>query len=623
MNIYTLLFGELKKPKLKSEIIDKYNNNFLLPIEYIVEKNKLNESIINDLELKEYKLINENDNITQDNSKNPIYKENLYYCLFNPNNIFEKNVIDKWSKYYTNNKEFLIDSQNLFKNFKNNIIFEANNLDNLDNLDNVDKLDISDTTYEENIINNCEKFIYDNNFIEKYQYFELPFLTEYNNNSHLLTWLSLYNVASPALSLLLPIFSLILPFFIIKFQGYDITINNYIQHLKIVLENHVIGQLFTSFSNATISTKIYLLISVFFYGFQIYQNIFNCIKYFKNIKYIHNILFELKNYLNNTIKRFSNLLKYTGELKTYSIFNESLNKNKILLTNYYEDLIKISKYDLNLKKISELGNVLKAFYQLNNNEDLIDSLYFSFNCNGYIENIVKIQKLIKNNKINYCNFTNKDEETNFVNSYYANLINDSKIIKNSYNFSKNMILTGPNAAGKTTLLKSSLFNIILCQQVGCGFFDKATIKLYDYIHCYINIPDTSNRDSLFQAEARQCKKILEIIEENKEKRHFCAFDELYSGTNPDEAIISGLNYLNHLDNYNNLDYILTTHYNKLCKKIEKKNINVKNYCMGVKFNNSKNDFEYTYKLKNGINKTKGGIKVLKDLNYPKEITNKL
>ena len=31
------------------------------------------------------------------------------------------------------------------------------------------------------------------------------------------------------------------------------------------------------------------------------------------------------------------------------------------------------------------------------------------------------------------------------------------------------------------------------------------------------------------------------------------------------------------------------------------------------------DFEYTYKLKKGISDVHGGIKVLNDMNYPKEI----
>jgi DNA mismatch repair ATPase MutS len=178
-----------------------------------------------------------------------------------------------------------------------------------------------------------------------------------------------------------------------------------------------------------------------------------------------------------------------------------------------------------------------------------------------------------------------------------------------------LILTGPNAAGKTTLLKSTLVNLILSQQFGCGFFDSAHIKIYDYFHCYINIPETSNRDSLFQAEARQCKNILDIIKNNPDKNHFCVFDELYSGTNPNEATNAAIKLLNYIST-NNVNFILTTHYTKICKKINKKYS--KNYYMYIDKDISKN-LIYTYKLKPGISKIKGAFNVLEKLNYPKEM----
>jgi DNA mismatch repair ATPase MutS len=36
---------------------------------------------------------------------------------------------------------------------------------------------------------------------------------------------------------------------------------------------------------------------------------------------------------------------------------------------------------------------------------------------------------------------------------------------------------------------------------------------------------------------------------------------------------------------------------------------------------SDNDFKYTYKVEPGISNIKGGIKVLRDMNYPDEILN--
>jgi DNA mismatch repair ATPase MutS len=202
--------------------------------------------------------------------------------------------------------------------------------------------------------------------------------------------------------------------------------------------------------------------------------------------------------------------------------------------------------------------------------------------------------------------------------YYPKFINDeeNKIIKNDCNLNKNMIITGPNASGKTTTLKSALINIILSQQIGYGCFESLKLSPYDNIHCYLNIPDTSGRDSLFQAEARRCKEIIDCINEQTDKTHFCIFDELYSGTNPEEAVVSAFAFMDYIVKNENVTCLLTTHYVKLCKKLSKNKM-IKNYNMKTL---KKNDnFEYTYLIENGISKIKGGLKVLKDMNYPKEI----
>ena len=167
-------------------------------------------------------------------------------------------------------------------------------------------------------------------------------------------------------------------------------------------------------------------------------------------------------------------------------------------------------------------------------------------------------------------------------------------------------------------MKTTLFNIILSQQFGIGFYKSAKVNPYKYIHSYINIPDTSDRDSLFQAEARRCKEILNFITEStNSERHFCIFDEIYSGTNPCEAVASAYAFLKYISDLKNIDYMLTTHYISLCDMMNKNN-NIINKQMYYNNDNDGNP-KYTYKLINGISNVKGGIKVLEELNYSDEI----
>jgi DNA mismatch repair ATPase MutS len=109
---------------------------------------------------------------------------------------------------------------------------------------------------------------------------------------------------------------------------------------------------------------------------------------------------------------------------------------------------------------------------------------------------------------------------------------------------------------------------------------------------------------------------LDIVDKNKNENHFCVFDEIYSGTNPDEAIVSAVSFMEYLIKNKNVSCLLTTHFIKVCKKL-KKNKNILNFYMDATKKNNK--IHYTYSMKEGISNVKGGINVLCDMNYPKEI----
>jgi DNA mismatch repair ATPase MutS len=159
-----------------------------------------------------------------------------------------------------------------------------------------------------------------------------------------------------------------------------------------------------------------------------------------------------------------------------------------------------------------------------------------------------------------------------------------------------------------------MINILLSQQFGYGCYKSARIKLYDMFHSYLNIPDTSGRDSLFQAEARRCKDILEHIHNNPDKNHCCIFDEIYSGTNPNDAVLCANLYLKGINHYKaNVDYILTTHYIQLCENFSEDKI-VENLKMNVIVTDD--NIKYMYSILPGISYIHGGKHILKNLNYP-------
>jgi hypothetical protein len=566
----------------ESNKINEINDYFKLPIYYNNQKVSINKNIVVDLELEK----------TIDESGNSIYS---YY--FNTNNALSNKIINQSCEYYTTDTLFLKDSQELLKKYKKT----------------PDKY--IKPNYE-TIIDIWNEIKNDTGFKEKYYYIDWTMWEFLNKSEHFLQFMSIYNMASPIISLFVPIIIFIITFFVLKLKGLPVTMDEYINILKIVISNHAIGKIFTQFNDVSFNEKIYLLFSAGFYLFSIYQNILVCVRFHNNMIKIHKYLKEIEIYLDSTIQSMKNYLNYSSSLVSQEIFNNTLNDKMNILTEMKEKIENISEYKLtNLKKPFEIGKILKYFYEIYDNKIYNEAFMYSFGFNGYIDCIEGLVENIEERKVNFSKFTNKIKKNVFKNNYYA-CLKDHNPIKNTVKLKNNMIVTGPNASGKTTILKSTLINIILTQQFGCGFYDSANLCPYKYIHCYLNIPDTSGRDSLFQAEARRCKEILDIVDSNKKKTHFCVFDELYSGTNPDEAIISATAFMEYLIKNKNVSCMLTTHFVDVCKKLDQ-NVNIENFHMKTMKKNNK--IIYSYTLEKGISNVKGGINILSDMNYPDEI----
>jgi hypothetical protein len=646
--------------------------SFKHPISY-TNPDKLHElssSIIDDLELLQVKPkltvgSDSNTNSAADDAADAV--NGLYHYVFSPKSVYGTEHLPIWSKYYTTDIEYLKHTQTLLEMFDNELL-ERCIAQNTEHTTSIEAFSNMKATWTE--LRGTGKI---HDFKEKFSYIETPFLSKLNTSSSFLQFLSLYNISSPVIALLTPIIVLIIPFFVLLMRGLGVSFSEYIDILKQIISQHSVGKFLTQFDTVSIEQKMYIMMSVVFYFIQIYQNVMACIRFYNNIKLVHTHIHTINGYLTATGVNMSYMIQLiqTYHLSTYEPFREELAERYRLLEEVTAALTDISPFSLSVSKFFQIGYVMKNYYSLFSQTDLNELLEYSFGFNAYMEHLTACRSFVVDGVVKKCSFVMSAKEdpipekvdvpplatdieceaentktdadiqvvppppptlpppppppsvkrtgiTNLSAQFYAPLKaqDSAKVVANNITLDKQLIITGPNAAGKTTVIKSTLFNIIISQQIGFGFYERAEINPYDYLHCYLNIPDTSGRDSLFQAESRRCMEILRYIMDNPSKRHFCIFDELYSGTNPYEAVAAAYGYIDYISKNPKVDLILTTHYIELCEILEKQNNNViKNLHMSV----CSQTGDYLYKIADGISTIKGGLKVLRDLDYPTEI----
>jgi hypothetical protein len=628
---------------------------FKLPISYLPpdEKHSISSALSDDLEL----LV----------SKDSTSTRSLYESLFFPNEntnttVYAKQYVYMWGETFTTNLVYLKNTQEFITRFHEARITNNNNPESkkVSFADDYKTVDEFWTAMKTNRTG----------FKDKFGYFDVPPLPiiekieQLNGVPTALQLLSVYNVSTPVISLMMPILVLILPFFIIKSRGIDINVDKYIEVLKTLASNHAVGKLFTEFSSVSIERKMYILMSVMFYIMQIYQNTMSCWRFYKNIYTIHDHLVMVREYLKQTAKKMESVLQCCNSLQYYSAFSGCLGAELETVRYMCSELEVVQPFSLCLRAVSGVGYVMKQYYLFFNDASTDAMMRYTFGFNAYYDHICGISHHIASGVLNKCTFVSHESSsssssaahTSMQDAYFLNtaVVNGlgTGIVKNDIVLDKKLLITGPNAAGKTTTIKTTIFNVLLSQQFGYGVYKSANIVPYHFLHCYLNIPDTSGRDSLFQAESRRCKEILDCITANSTKRHFGIFDELYSGTNPYEAVASAYGYIHHISGMKNVDFMLTTHYISLCelfeppaskqdkkKRKDKKdnnskskskskskdtncdggNPNIRNLHMKTTIGESGTDHVYHYKVVHGISKVRGGLKVLVDLNYPDEI----
>jgi DNA mismatch repair ATPase MutS len=136
---------------------------------------------------------------------------------------------------------------------------------------------------------------------------------------------------------------------------------------------------------------------------------------------------------------------------------------------------------------------------------------------------------------------------------------------NPSNLSKSIIITGPNAAGKTTYVKSILSNVILAHTFGIVNSIKAEIILYDVIYSFMRITDILGEKSYFEIETEYCSSMINkaLIITSENKKGLFLMDEPMHSTPPTEGMATAYAVAEYIGNLQGINLLITTHFHKL------------------------------------------------------------
>lgn len=170
-----------------------------------------------------------------------------------------------------------------------------------------------------------------------------------------------------------------------------------------------------------------------------------------------------------------------------------------------------------------------------------------------------------------------------------------------------LFLTGANMAGKSTLIKS-VGSAVFLAHIGMGVpAKKMKLTVFDGLLSNINVVDNiSKGESFFFNEVQRIKNTIGKI--NDGKKWLVLIDELFKGTNVEDAMKCSLTVIEGLIKIKNSLFILSTHLYEIGQELKKyPNISFRYFETDV----TDEHLHFSYQLKEGISDDRIGYVILK------------
>lgn len=328
------------------------------------------------------------------------------------------------------------------------------------------------------------------------------------------------------------------------------------------------------------------------------ESYFTCLKYLMDMINCGNILKKVKC---GEVKKYTDLIEEDlGKLRNISkgIFWISINGSSGSAGEVVMEYVRMITH----ADIIKFYNVLDS---VKRNLDVVEELYETYGMLEACMAIASFRKMIEQHCI--PEFSGKNQIC--AKEVFHPLI--SEPVANSINEEKSVLLTGSNASGKSTFLKTIAINAILAQTIYTCTAQRFVTNFYKIYSSMSLRDDLSNSESYYIVEIKAIKRIIDAV--NDEIPVLCFVDEVLRGTNTVERIAASTQILKVMANKNAICYA-ATHDIELTSLLEN---DFSNYHFKEEVEND--DIIFNYKLLKGKATSRNAIKLLKIMGFNEEI----
>ena len=186
-------------------------------------------------------------------------------------------------------------------------------------------------------------------------------------------------------------------------------------------------------------------------------------------------------------------------------------------------------------------------------------------------------------------------------------------VTNDIETAKSILITGSNASGKSTFLKTVAVNSILAQTIHTALAESYTGAMFRIASSMSLRDDVQGGESYYMAEIKSLKRILDLLLSEGELPVLCFVDEVLRGTNTVERIAASTQILRSMAQKNCMCFA-ATHDIELTHLLEDV---YQNYHFSETI--EENDISFSYKIRQGRASTRNAIKLLGIMGYEEEI----